>query len=92
MAERREEIVKEYKAIAEIKTYWAHENALSRASKLPPIKGAGGFESEAIHQPTGILTVFTPCLYKKSKSSTVIKLFLCFCNIQKKERNTMSLQ
>lgn len=60
-------------------TYCAHKNALSSASKLPPMKGAGGFGSKAIHQPTGILTVFIPCLYRKSKSSIVTKVFLCFC-------------
>lgn len=64
-------------------TYCAQVNALSRASKLPPMKGAGGLGSKAIHQPTGILTVLIPCLWRKSKSSTVIKLFLCFCNTHK---------
>lgn len=65
------------------KTYCAHENALSRASRLPPINGAGGSGSKAIHQPTGILTVLIPCLYRKLKSSTVIKLFLCLCSYRK---------
>ena len=61
-------------------TYRAHENALSRASKLPSMKGAGGLGSKAIHQPTGILTVFIPFLYRKSKSSMVMNVFLCFWN------------
>jgi len=56
----------------ESKTYCAHENALSRASRLPPINGLGGSGSKAIHHPTGILTVFIPCSYRNLKSSTVI--------------------
>uniref|UniRef100_A0A2P2IMQ8 Uncharacterized protein n=1 Tax=Rhizophora mucronata TaxID=61149 RepID=A0A2P2IMQ8_RHIMU len=55
----------------------AHEKALSRASRDPPINGAGGSGSKAIHQPTGILTAFIPFLYRNLKSSMVMKLFLC---------------
>jgi hypothetical protein len=67
----------------ESKTYCAHENALSRASRVPPINGTGGSGSKAIHQPTGILTVFIPCLYRNWKSSIVIKLFLCLCSFRR---------
>jgi len=68
---------------AKSKTYCAHKNALSRASRVPPIYGLGGSGSKAIHHPTGILTVFIPCLYRNLKSSIVIKLFLCLCSYRK---------
>ena len=47
------------------KTYWAQENARSNAVNDPPMKGVGRSGSKAIHHPTGILTVFIPCLLRK---------------------------
>lgn len=74
------------------KTYCAHENALSRAAKVPPIKGAGGLGSCAIHHPTGILTAFIPCSDRKRKSSRVTKLFLCFCMLENNKLKKINLQ
>lgn len=94
------EIIENSKEMVKNKTYCAHENALSRASKDPPIKGGGGLGSEAIHHPTGILTVFIPCRKRKPKSAAVIKLSLCLCNstmsnedkLLQSQNNTLALK